>query len=86
MPETETQHDDELHYYMCDKCGSIADISNEPHSESDAWACADCGGTALWHFTDKDRAVQYGRDVQEKRHSAMMARLDAAIARADNKS
>jgi len=70
-------------YYICDACGSIADIGDRHPEDGPAWACADCGSTALWEFADKDEAVLYSRQIQDKRFAAEMAGLDQAKARLD---
>jgi hypothetical protein len=30
------------YYYICDECGSIADITEQPHPPEQRWACGDC--------------------------------------------
>ena len=47
----------DLYYYVCDNCGSMADISEKPHDpDGPTWACAECDSKALWEFTDKEKA------------------------------
>ena len=71
--------------YICDHCGSIADIATEPHKEGgDVWACADCESTALWEFTDRAKAMTRANYIAERNHDERMARLDAAIKRAES--
>ena len=75
-----------LYYYVCDNCGSIADVSAEPHAkDGPTWACADCDSTSLWQFTDKDKAVLHANRIQDKRFAAQMAGLDQARAALDDK-
>ena len=59
------------YYYICDNCGSIADIAEAPHGDV-LWACGDCDSEALWEFTDKDKAMLHARHIQEDQ-----ARADA---------
>jgi len=73
----------ETYYYICDNCGSIADIGDKHPEDGPEWACADCDSTALWEFTDKDKAVLHAQHIQDSRHAARMAGLDQAQARAD---
>ena len=72
-----------LYYYICDNCGSIADIGDK-HPEGVVWACGDCGSEALWEFPDKDKALLHGRHIQDKRFAAQMAGLDQARAALDD--
>jgi hypothetical protein len=70
----------DLHYYVCDNCGHIADISEGPHPANELWACADCESTALWEFTDKEKARTHAFRIMDARHAARMAGLDQARA------
>jgi hypothetical protein len=70
-------------YYICDNCGSVADISEEPHPPTPLWVCGDCESTAVWEFTDKDKALLHSRHIQDKRFAAQMAGLDQARAALD---
>lgn len=75
-------------YYICDECGDIADISEQPHADGVQWVCEHAdeeehGDSTLSVFQDKDTAVSYSTRTMNKHHAAKMARLDQAIARAD---
>ena len=72
------------YYYICDNCGSIADIATAPHPGDVTWACGDCGSEALWEFTDKDKALLHGRHIQDARFAARMAEIDRARAALDD--
>jgi predicted nucleic acid-binding Zn ribbon protein len=74
-----------IYYYICDNCGSIADITETKHpDDGPQWACADCDSTALWEFTDKDKAVLHGKRIRDARFAAKMAGLDQARAALDS--
>ena len=74
---------DRLYYYVCDNCGTFADISAKPHGEV-VWACGECDSEALWEFTDKQKAWVHGEHIRNKRFAVQMAQLDQAHARLDD--
>lgn len=86
---------DALYYYICDECGNIADIAAQPHAPEVLWICdravsADDddddekhGESTLSVFRDKDEALAYSTKTMNLHYAAKMARLDQAIARAD---
>jgi hypothetical protein len=74
------------YYYICDNCGSIADISGEPHPEEGVtWVCGDCDSEALWEFTDREKAANHARHIQDMRYAADIARLEQAKAELDGR-
>jgi hypothetical protein len=72
-----------LYYYVCDNCGTFADITETQHPEGSGWICGDCDSEALWEFTDKDKAWVHGARIRDSRFAAQMAGLDQARARLD---
>ena len=73
-----------LYYYVCDNCGTIADISEGPHDpDGPTWACAECMSEALWEFTDQEKAKVHAFRIMDKRFAAQMAGLDQARAALD---
>jgi hypothetical protein len=54
------------YYYVCDNCGSMVDISDEPHPADETWYCDDCDSTALWEFTNPINASLHARRISDK--------------------
>lgn len=63
-------------YYICNRCGSIADIAAAPHHEGVTWACADCDCEKLTEFTNQDAALAQSNTIREANFNAEMATLD----------
>ena len=72
------------YYYVCDNCGTYADITETQHPEYVTWACGECDSTALWEFTDKDKSWVHGQRIRDKNFAAQMAGIDQARAALDD--
>jgi len=49
--------------YICDACGALVTITNTPIPEGEAWQC-DCGCSALWEFTNADKALAHAAHIR----------------------
>lgn len=69
----------ETYYYICNRCGSIADIAAAPHGEGVTWACADCGCERLTEFTDQDVAMAQSNAIRDANFNAEMETLNRRL-------
>ena len=63
-------------YYVCDRCGDLATITDKAIPEGTSWVCDKCGngctGTAsLWEFTDKRKALEHAEHIARGYHSRL---------------
>lgn len=74
-----------LWYYVCDRCGDIADIAASPHGDGITWACASCNGERLSEFTDSEEALTTSQMTRTLNYRAEMATLDRRIRDLDDR-
>lgn len=53
-----------IFYYVCDKCGNLVTITDAAIPEGEEWECDICHGSALWEFTDKQKALSHAEHIQ----------------------
>lgn len=70
-------------YYICNRCGSIADIAAAPHGEGVTWMCADCDCERLTEFTDQVEALAQANTIRDANHNAKMETLARKIRELD---
>ncbi len=58
------------HFYVCDTCGALAYVTEEPIPDDGTFACNKCGSVALWDFSRLDKALQHSHAIYERRLSA----------------
>ena len=51
------------YYYICDRCGNLVTIEEQPIPEGQDWECDQCHGSAMWEFTDKDKALAHAEHI-----------------------
>lgn len=70
-------------YYICNRCGSIADIATSRHWDGVTWTCADCGCERLTEFTDQDAALAQSNTIRDANFNAKMETLDRKLRELD---
>ena len=71
---------DTTYYYICDRCGNLATIVNEPIADDGGFACDECGGVALWEFTDKTKALDHSEHIRRINRSGLFREASIADA------
>jgi DNA-directed RNA polymerase subunit RPC12/RpoP len=66
------------YYYICDACGSIVTITDEAIADDSGWECADCGSSAMWEFTDEEKAMAHSRHIHDGLRSGLFRRARGA--------
>lgn len=61
------------YYYICDACGDLVTIEDEPVADESGWEC-DCGSHALWEFTDKRAALKHAEHIRRLVRSRLFVR------------
>jgi len=51
-------------YYVCDRCGNRTTFAKAIPEDDTDWRCTECGGDAVWEFTDVSAADHHSRHIR----------------------
>jgi len=60
------------YYYICDRCGNLTNITDEPIPDDPQFICDRCESPALWEFTNKSHALQHQAHIQRLHRSGLL--------------